>query len=272
MILDERLKLAESLGVTHDPKGYIQVPEYCTRIKLDVGLSMTAPHAIAWLKSDPNLFVIGFEPIEQNIEELTRELDLLEGIKERFLVVQVALSNRNGKSNFYITEDRGQASFLRPVNFKVSTIVEIETVMLDTFMELLPPKRFPRIDYIKTDCQGFDLEVLKGAKKTLAVTAVVTCEAESKAYSDSTNTREAMQDFLGPLDFKCINPRGTKSRIASIVVRPFSRLRTYQSWVAHRQSKPVANTSEIVVLDPTFVNSKFATMVAVGKISASQFN
>ena len=271
----ERLNLATMLDIQLDLDCYIKVPKHCNRIKLDVGLSMTAPHAIAWLASDPNLFVIGFEPIEENIKTLNEKLDSTydsEALKERFLIVQIGLGEKNGKAQFYVTKDRGQASFLKPVDFEISEIVETKTVKLDTFMGLFNPHRFSRIDYIKTDCQGFDLEFLKGAKLTLAKTAVVTCEAESKAYFGSTNSREAMEDFLNDLDFKCINPRGTKSKIASYLAKPFSRLRFYQKFVSKRQSTPVNDTKAIVVLDPTFVNNKFEPLVASGKISALQFN
>ena len=40
----------------------IEVPSTCTHIKIDIGLSYTAPISNKWLVKEPEVFVLGFEP------------------------------------------------------------------------------------------------------------------------------------------------------------------------------------------------------------------
>jgi hypothetical protein len=41
---------------------FSNIPENCTNVKIDIGLSYTAPISNKWLLKEPNTFVIGFEP------------------------------------------------------------------------------------------------------------------------------------------------------------------------------------------------------------------
>ena len=274
MNLNERRKLADSLKIHTNEDGFISIPNHCQRIKIDVGLSMTAPHLIAWLKKDPSLFVIGIEPVEKNIKVLSKLLETAEhqNIGNRYVLIQAACGSQTSRRRFYVTKDLGQSSFLEPVDFEISEVIEIETFTLDTILYLIPPERFSRIDYIKTDCQGFDLEVLRGASTVLKQTVVVTCEAESKSYFDSTNTRDELAKFLNHQNFININPRGTRSRIASLLARPIMNSPAYQKIIARRQLQTVPGTASIVVLDPTFVNREYEKLVQSGEVTAWQFN
>ncbi len=41
---------------------FSNIPENCTNVKIDIGLSYCAPISNKWLLKEPNTFVIGFEP------------------------------------------------------------------------------------------------------------------------------------------------------------------------------------------------------------------
>jgi hypothetical protein len=49
-------------GVLFD-NAFLKIPESCERVKIDVGLSMSANQSEVWLSEDPWLFVFAFEPV-----------------------------------------------------------------------------------------------------------------------------------------------------------------------------------------------------------------
>ena len=46
------------------------IPDHCKRIKIDVGLSYHAPNMAYCLESDPDVFVLGFEPNIFNLKRI----------------------------------------------------------------------------------------------------------------------------------------------------------------------------------------------------------
>jgi FkbM family methyltransferase len=99
--------------------------------------------------------------------------------------------------DYYKREDFGIFSLVEDkVHNKsgISTVVEIMT--LDTFVQL---NRITRVDYIKIDVEGMDIDVLKGAEKTLA------------AYSPcifiehSDNRRSILDEIVAFLGQDCYN-------------------------------------------------------------------
>ena len=97
-----------------------------------------------------------------------------------------ALGSKNEKRNFYITKHPMCSSLLKP-NKKINSLynnlqfmelketIEIETVILDEFIE---KKKLGKIDFIKIDIQGAELEVFKGSIKTLKETLFINTEVE----------------------------------------------------------------------------------------------
>ena len=43
--------------------GKILVPDFATSIKIDIGLSGSAPQSKVWIEANPNVLVFGFEPL-----------------------------------------------------------------------------------------------------------------------------------------------------------------------------------------------------------------
>jgi FkbM family methyltransferase len=72
-----------------------------------------------------------------------------------------AVSSKSGRATFYEEPDM-EVSGLR-ARSSVATAVEVEVITLDEFSELTPGK----VDAIKIDVEGFDFEVLLGAKQLL---------------------------------------------------------------------------------------------------------
>jgi FkbM family methyltransferase len=277
MNISQRKLIAKRLGVILDQNGFIHIPEDLTHIKIDVGLSFSAIHAISWLKKDDSLFVIGFEPLVENVQILKKTLEKNHNVKERFLIVSCALSNKSEQKQIFVTSDTGLASFFEPKQYPFEAMRSVNTESLDNFMNLINWKNFNKIDYIKTDCQGFDLEVLKGAKNTLKNTVVVTCEADSNAYVGANNSPAELEKFLNELGFEYINKVSIKSKlIRKFLSRLFSYLwrnsNAYRNFVKAKHDTPKIKESNLITIDPTFVNAKFKHLIISGEVTGNQFN
>ena len=48
----------------------IKIPDWCKRIKIDIGLSENAPQTRVWLENQDDLLVFGFEPVKQNYHKI----------------------------------------------------------------------------------------------------------------------------------------------------------------------------------------------------------
>jgi FkbM family methyltransferase len=270
----------QSFGIDLDSDGKIRVPARCTRIKLDVGLSFSAIHAIRWLTDDPELFCIGFEPLKENIELLRTSLSELPNsidIEERFLIVNLALGDVVGYRPFFVTTDSGQASLLRPKKFEFHETREVRIERLENVLELLP-SRFERVDLLKTDCQGTDLEVISGAGTLTNRIAVIVCEAESDSYQNSSNSPSRFVGLLEPQGFIWINRpnllililRKVFSQLPSFIRARILTLLEKESTAVLRKSG--APGPKIKTVDPTFINLNYLKEVENGSITALQWN
>lgn len=104
--------------------------------------------------------VIAFEPFPENIFVLKKHTEI--NNLENVMIMEVAVSNENGKSFFSIAESSSEGCL---VSKKTEKTIEVPTVSIDDLISkkiILPP------NYIKIDVEGAELNVLNGAKKTLS--------------------------------------------------------------------------------------------------------
>jgi FkbM family methyltransferase len=151
----------------------------CVRI-IDVGalwLGETCQVYRPLLRSG-NASVVGFEPFADECESLNQRF-----AKQNHLYLPYAIGDGT-KHLFYICNFPMTSSLLEPdlsvMNLyhdlpqycQVTSLREMETHRLDDIKEIGP------VDYLKIDVQGSELEVLKGARRTLQDTLVVHTEVE----------------------------------------------------------------------------------------------
>ncbi len=178
------------------------IPENITHVKLDIGLSYSAPQSQQWFTHDDHtLAVFGFEPnpectklilSENNQKQHPNHGDCLEHrfIKEgRFIIQKCALSNVSSPQtmNFYVSQNDCGTSSLYPNNQtilgKIKSVINVPVYSLKMFFDGFPWDRFDYIDYIKIDAQGSDLNILKGAEHYLQERVVfVTAEGDGHQY------------------------------------------------------------------------------------------
>ena len=278
------LELLAKSGLREGEEGSFGLPlNGIERIKIDVGLSLDAPHSISWLQNDPNLLVIGFEPVKECIESVQALLQQedMQNVRDRFVLIQCALSDHNGEAPFFVTEDFGTSSLESPLGFASRRIEAVQVFRLDDIAEALDFGTITRVDYLKTDCQGHDLRVLEGASKLLERTAVVTCEAWAPGYDiPKVDTELQITNFLKRLGFASLNRKATwKIRLSSFLhnskmLSPLrSKLEHAFVYVARARKAALGDEvigSQLGASDPTFVNSRFLGLLNIGEISYFQ--
>lgn len=198
-----------------------------SKIKIDIGLSYSAPISEVWLSHEPELIVIGFEPNPDSVESIlsTKEIEkrhFCHGnpiqkkyINERFFLLPCALSDVDNMSemDFYKTNgDTGRSSLYEPnKDFDSAEKIKVPVFSLKEFFESFPFEKYEYIDYIKIDAQGSDINILKSAGKYLAEKVVyVTAEPEHDFYKDcKSNTLENITNYLNSQGFERIEHENT---------------------------------------------------------------
>lgn len=221
----------------------IKLPPGLKHIKLDIGLSYSAPHSQQWLSNEKDLFVFGFEPNPDSINSIMNgatkrhinhgnPLDK-EYIQKSFYLIPCALANKEGTFTFYCTAqcdscDTGSSSlFIPPKEFLVEKTITVPVFRLDSFFKLFPFELYPLIDYIKIDAQGADLDIIKGAGSYITNhVAVITTESGNFGYHGAVNSREDTSNYMKSIGFEEIfnHPNGCYAADQTFVNIKFKHL------------------------------------------------
>ncbi len=205
----------------------INIIENIKKVKIDIGLSYSAPHSNLWLEKENDLIVFGFEPdidsvnciLSKNI--VKRHPSHGEPIKDkhintRFFIMPIALDNVIDpvQKDFYILKnDCGTSSLNHPHNNlgEINKIYKVPVFSLKHFFDIFPWDKFNYIEYIKIDAQGSDLNILKSAGDYLKKKVVyITAEPENSSYDNiEINNIENITRYLEEQDFIKINHPNT---------------------------------------------------------------
>lgn len=143
--------------------------------------------------------LIFFEPLVQSFEILKTH------VGKKAKLFQLALGNENKKVKMYVESANNgmSSSILKPqkhleqypqIVFNQEEIVEM--VRLDDFLS-----EKENYNFLTIDVQGYELEVLKGSRKTLAnITGILTEVNRDELYSNCVRV-EQLDDFLKDFDF-----------------------------------------------------------------------
>ena len=147
-------------------------------VVFDVGANV-GEHAWHFLEEFDNPKIYAFEPIPEVFEILVSNTKHTERIE----AIDTALGSSEGSSEMFVFRDRlPVSSLLRNPPFTTRFLdiddaerVPVRVTTMDAFAR---SRNITRIDFIKIDTEGFELEVLKGAKELLANQSIrfVYCE------------------------------------------------------------------------------------------------
>jgi FkbM family methyltransferase len=154
----------------------VRKPDHFKGVWVDVG-AHTGEVSISQARKNPGLLVYAFEP---NLALAVR----LIGLMPNYVVIPMAVSEKDGCAPFFLNRHDGASSLLPldPQGVKQweggAELVEerqvtVPTIRLDTFMEMANIKH---VDFLQIDTQGTDLEVIKSAGNRIKDISKITLE------------------------------------------------------------------------------------------------
>jgi len=196
------------------------------RIHFDVGANL-GKWPIHFARHEPKTFVVVFEPTPELAQHIANETTNL----KNFLIVKNAVSDYNGPAKFNVAaDDVWGCSSLLEFSDKVKThwpkvrrdlktthTINVDVIRLDRF---IMEYNVPKIDYLKIDTQGCDLNVLKGCGEFLSLVKEGTMEAAAidDVLYKGQNTKDESIKFLNEVGFEIIgfennDPHGNEVNI-----------------------------------------------------------
>jgi FkbM family methyltransferase len=162
----------------------------------DVGANV-GQTALYFNKHFPKVNIYSFEPVKKTFDTLKSNVGHLHNVQ----IFQYALGSKNEKISIYLTDDpNSQTNSLIAREGKTRTeLIEVQT--LDSFCHA---QNIDTIDMLKTDTEGFDLEVLKGAIQKIQDRKIKFILSEATFYlPDRSHTQfSPLLEFLFPLGFR----------------------------------------------------------------------
>lgn len=250
----------------------IVLPDWVKRVKIDVGLSYSASNSIHWIREGPHLMVFGFEPLLESCEILRNWISKQENrdkLQSQLIILPVALGQQSGRAQLHIT---ASSSLLAPREMEERESITVPVFPLRGLMVALPWERIQRVDYLKLDCQGLDLQILQSTGEAwLNKIAIITAEAEDDQYLDSANGLFDLVSYMKSNGFIHLNPRsGLRVYLGKLLSR-LSIIRSLGIRLPVKKAKDVASSKlSVVTEDPTFVNRAFLREVMAGEITRFQ--
>jgi FkbM family methyltransferase len=162
----------------YNSKLFLQLTADTPIVLLDIGARGGIPRQ--WQPVGKSIKVIGFEPDAGECRKLNS------AAANGSVYYPVALAGKKGTIILNITRDPNCASILEPNmelldRFQGSEDVKLVNktdILCDTLDEVVSANSIPSIDFLKIDTQGTELDILRGAEKTLEQAGVFGIEVE----------------------------------------------------------------------------------------------
>jgi hypothetical protein len=234
-----------------------KLKENIKRVRLDVGTSSTAPNSAFWLSKYTDMAVFGFEPNPFNVDGVRNGIDVypndyklvqnkgivthnnqiiakFDDMGNQFEIFEVAIDNVNipTKKTFYCTSElnTGCSSLHKPIDARLNGVVtekevEVTTVPLKQFFQNFNWEQIPFIEFLKTDTQSNDLNVIKSCGEYLKKICFVQSEYYAhSAYEGELSQIEAFNNFNEYMlqnGFKCYFSSGTDAAYVNEELIPY---------------------------------------------------
>ncbi len=165
----------------------------------------------------PTVPVLAFEPIFEEAEKFTR----IHGGQNNIVLLKYALGEARSEATLHISRSLDSSSLL-PIgalqtklfpNTAETGTITVPVQMLDDSLKLMVGRQR---QLLKLDVQGYELNVLKGAVKTLELCQYVYAECSEVALYEGQSLRPEVTDFLRQFGFHeagRVNPQFDGSKL-----------------------------------------------------------
>ncbi len=141
--------------------------------------------------------VISVDPDPNVWGVLARNLEGLNNVR----ILQIALSDTDGEIDFYLSTESADSSIVQPRKF--SDVIKVRASTLDS---LVKDAALPMVDFLKLEAEGWEPEILAGARQTLKITNKVAVDAGPERHGQPT--ADAVEKLLTDAGFS-VSRRGT---------------------------------------------------------------
>jgi len=133
---------------------------------IDVGANMGST-LLSMLNKNSNASFLAFEPSSYCFKKLRKASESLEQNGE---ILQAAVGSRSGMQDLYDAENPIHSGSASLINYKglTSPVSQVNVLTLDDFIGSLSGIDYKSLSLIKIDTEGFEAEVILGAKKVLS--------------------------------------------------------------------------------------------------------
>jgi hypothetical protein len=225
----------------------LNVPKNIKKARIDVGTSTHAPHSAMWLNKYSDMMVIGIEPNPFNYQKiLDGEFTVLGGyqivsntqsvkLNNKFICnildkgnffkpIEAAIDNVDSPCEklFYCTSklNTGCSSLHKPLDgapglngVTTEKEVVVTVISLKNIFDNFPWEQIPVIEFLKTDTQSNDLNVIKSCKEYLKRICFIHSEYYAQGvYYGEKSQRECFYEFdtfMRENNFKCYSATDT---------------------------------------------------------------
>ena len=192
--------------ILHDP-----------RVIIDIGANY-GPYSFFLSKLYPKARIFAFEPA-------TRSYSILKKIIKRFnlanvISVKKGLGAKEERKEIVMPLQYTILAYVSDKNAKKSdkdSTEEIEITTLDNFVKR---NKIKRIDFIKCDVEGFELEVFKGAKKTIQkFKPIILVEIEERHTQKYEINPQQVYNFFRKLGYNCYSVKKDNPEKTDIIIK-----------------------------------------------------
>jgi FkbM family methyltransferase len=136
--------------------------------------------------------IYAFEPVSATYRELVSQTSRYPNVR----CFQLALGERQGRQDIHLNAIAAMNSFLPEWSIAIGT----ETVDISTVDQVMIDNDVPLIHFLKIDTEGYELEVLKGARKALTEGRIEVIQAEIR-FDHHVSELQEMITFLTPFGY-----------------------------------------------------------------------
>ena len=150
------------------------------------------------LSMRPDVAIHCFEPSRRSFDKLTAN-----HFPSNVVLNNTGIGSKKEEKEFYIYGDSSTANSLFLRRHTALECDGKEKVMIDTIDDYCRRGNIPKIDFLKIDVEGYELEAVKGAKKLFQEGNIAVAQIEyGGTYIDAGISLKDIFDFFGDLDYK----------------------------------------------------------------------